>query len=71
MDAKDIPLLAAYGASTITRTTSRIAFGKLGRGVVTADMLGDIGAAYVETFGEGDDEQSWKGPAGGKEGGKL
>ncbi|KAF8315360.1 Ribokinase-like protein [Clavulina sp. PMI_390] len=70
VDPKDIPLLAAYGASVITRTTSRIAFGKLGRGVVTGDMLGDIGAAYVELFGEGNDEHSWRGAAV-KENGKL
>lgn len=72
IDAKDVPLLAAYGASTITRITSRIAFSKLGRGVVTGDMIGDIGAAYVEAFGEGDasDAKGWKGVAG-KEGGKL
>lgn len=40
--------------------------------MVTGDMIGDIGAAYVEAFGERDegDAKGWKGVAGGK-GGKL
>jgi len=42
----------------------------LGRGVVTGDMLGDIGGAYVEIFGDADDEKSWKG-IGNTESGKL
>lgn len=46
-----IPLLAAVGGSMITRTASRLAFSKLGRGVVTQDMLGEIGGAFVEIFG--------------------
>jgi len=60
VDARDIPLLAAYGASTITRITSRIAFGKLGRGVVTGDMIPEIGVAYEEAFGSGG-AKGWKG----------
>lgn len=67
VDVKDIPLLAAYGASTITRVTSRIGFSKQGRGVVTGDMLGEIGAAYEEIFGEGG-EKEWKGVVGREEG---
>ncbi|KAH8833265.1 Ribokinase-like protein [Flagelloscypha sp. PMI_526] len=47
-----IPLLAAVGASMTTRTTSRIAFSREGRGVVTQDMLPDIGKAFAEVFGE-------------------
>ena len=62
--------MAACGASPITRTASRIAFGRLGRGVVTGDMLGDIGGAYVEIFGDADDDKSWKG-IGNTESGKL
>jgi ATP-dependent NAD(P)H-hydrate dehydratase len=62
VDPKDVPLLAAYGASVVTRITSRISFGKLGRGVVTGDMLGEIGGAYDEVFGEG--KNSWKGEMG-------
>jgi len=49
---QDIPLLAAIGGSHITRTASRIAFGKLGRGVLTSDMVGEVGEAYSELFGE-------------------
>ena len=55
----DIPLLAAYGASNITRTASRIAFQSRGRGVVTQDMLAEIGPAYAELFGNGG-EKGWK-----------
>jgi ATP-dependent NAD(P)H-hydrate dehydratase len=39
----------------VTRTTSRLAFKKAGRSLVTQDMLSDIGYAFAETFG--DDEQ--------------
>jgi ATP-dependent NAD(P)H-hydrate dehydratase len=62
-------VLAAYGASSVTRVASRIAFGKLGRGVITGDMLSEIGVAYQELFGEGG-ERGWKGSSL-KEGGKL
>jgi hypothetical protein len=46
-----IPLLAAIAGSMVTRTTSRIAFRKAGRGLVTEDMLSDIGGAFSECFG--------------------
>ncbi|EJD36883.1 YjeF domain-containing protein [Auricularia subglabra TFB-10046 SS5] len=49
-----IPFLASIGASTLTRATSRIAFAKHGRSVVTQDMLNDIGQAFGEVFGEGE-----------------
>lgn len=47
-----IPLLAATAGSMVTRTASRIAFGKAGRGLVTADMLPEIGGAFSECFGD-------------------
>ncbi|KAI0352411.1 Ribokinase-like protein [Trametes cingulata] len=52
-----IPLLAAVGGSMVTRTTSRRAFSKHGRGVVTQDMIPEIGGAFAEIFGEG--EKGW------------
>lgn len=52
-----IPLLAAIGGSMVTRTASRRAFLKIGRGVITQDMLGEIGGAFAEIFGEG--EKGW------------
>lgn len=55
-----VPLLAAAGASILTRASSHIAFGKLGRGVITGDMVGEIGAAYAAKFGE-EGEKGWKG----------
>ncbi|KAF8328388.1 YjeF domain-containing protein [Cantharellus anzutake] len=60
IDIKDVPLLAACGASTITRVTSKLAFKKLGRGVVTGDMISEIGRAYEEVFGDVG-EKGWKG----------
>jgi ATP-dependent NAD(P)H-hydrate dehydratase len=47
-----MPLLAAVGGSLVTRTASRRAFHKEGRGVVTEDMLPEIGKAFAEVFGE-------------------
>lgn len=50
--ASRFPLLAAVGGSMVTRTASRRAFEKEGRGVVTQDMLPEIGKAFAEVFGE-------------------
>jgi len=47
-----IPLLASIAGSMVTRTSSRIAFRKAGRGVVTQDMLPEIGGAFSECFGD-------------------
>ncbi|KAI5120435.1 hypothetical protein M0805_009897 [Coniferiporia weirii] len=47
-----IPFLAATGAAIVTRTTSRIGFAKKGRSVITADLIGEIGGAFAEVFGE-------------------
>jgi len=46
-----MPILAAIGGSMVTRTTSRRAFEKEGRSVVTQDMLKEIGGAFREVFG--------------------
>jgi len=46
-----MPILAATGASIVTRATSRMAFEKEGRAVVTQDMLKEIGPAFSEVFG--------------------
>lgn len=47
-----IPALAATGGSMVTRTVSKIAFSKKGRSVITADMIGEIGQAFKEVFGD-------------------
>ena len=47
-----IPILAATGGSMVTRTVSKIAFAQKGRSVITADMIGEIGKAFREVFGE-------------------
>lgn len=52
LQVKDIPLLAAIGGSHITRMASRIAFRKHGRGVLTSDMIPEVGPAYAVLFGE-------------------
>ncbi|TFK29679.1 H-hydrate dehydratase [Coprinopsis marcescibilis] len=46
-----VPLLAAVGGSMVTRAASKRAFAKEGRGVVTQDMLGELGPAFAEHFG--------------------
>ncbi|KAJ7170471.1 Ribokinase-like protein [Mycena crocata] len=50
--ASRFPLLAAAGASMVIRTASRRAFHKEGRGVITQDMLPEIGKSFAEVFGE-------------------
>lgn len=50
--ASRIPLLGAIGGSIVTRTTSRRVYLKQGRGVVTQDMLSEIGASFAEVFGD-------------------
>ncbi|KAE9396898.1 H-hydrate dehydratase [Gymnopus androsaceus JB14] len=53
--ASRMPLLAATAGSMVTRTASRLAFKKEGRGLVTQDMLGEIGRSFTEVFeGVGD-----------------
>jgi len=46
--ASRIPLLAAVCGSMVTRTASRRAFNKEGRGVVTQDMIPEIGKSFQE-----------------------
>ncbi|KAJ7782004.1 Ribokinase-like protein [Mycena maculata] len=50
--ASRFPVLAAVGGSVVTRTASRRAFYKEGRGVVTQDMLPEVGKSFAEVFGE-------------------
>ncbi|KNZ75139.1 hypothetical protein J132_04624 [Termitomyces sp. J132] len=50
--ASRMPFLAAVGGSLVTRTASRRAFLKAGRGVVTQDMIPEIGTAFAEVFGD-------------------
>ncbi|KAI8079808.1 H-hydrate dehydratase [Halteromyces radiatus] len=45
----DIPLYAAWSACTIVRESSRLAFKKYGRAVLTSHMLEEIGHSY-DTF---------------------
>ena len=77
-----IPLLAAVAGSMVTRTASKRAFLKNGRGeflpfnnvmcvsdrvigVVTQDMLPEVGGAFEEVFG-GEGEKGWAGNTEGK-----
>ena len=50
-----MPIFAAVGASMVTRTTSRRAFEKEVRAVVTQDMLKEIGGAFEDVFGSAQD----------------
>ncbi|ORY32868.1 Ribokinase-like protein [Naematelia encephala] len=49
--AKNLPLLAAYGASTFNRTVSKRGFEKKGRSMVTGDLVEMVGEVYEEVFG--------------------
>lgn len=48
--AKNVPLLAAYGASTFNRTVSKRGFEKKGRSMVTGDLVDLVGPVYSELF---------------------
>ncbi len=50
--ADNIPLLAAYAASTFNRTVSKRGFEKMGRAMVTHDLVELVGPVYQEVFGE-------------------
>ncbi|GAA5838126.1 hypothetical protein JCM9279_004133 [Rhodotorula babjevae] len=47
----EITLLAAYAASSLTRTASRLTFAKHKRAMQTGEMLGFVGEAFEEVFG--------------------
>ena len=49
--AENIPLLAAYGASTFNRTVSKRGWEQKGRAMVTGDLVELIGPVYSEVFG--------------------
>ena len=44
-------ILAAYAASTLTRTCSNLAFPKHGRSMTTTDMIDEIHFAFEKLFG--------------------
>ncbi|GAA5987025.1 hypothetical protein JCM5350_002819 [Sporobolomyces pararoseus] len=48
---EDITLYAAYGASTLTRTASRLCFADYKRAMQTGEMLGYVGKSFEEVFG--------------------
>ena len=45
-----LPHLAAIGGSMVTRTTSRFAFQKNGRALLTQDLVGEIQRAFLDVF---------------------
>jgi len=48
---EDVTLYAAYGASTLTRTASRLCFADYKRAMQTGEMLGYVGKSFEEVFG--------------------
>lgn len=58
--AKNIPLLAAYGASTFNRTVSKRGFEQHKRAMVTQDLVNLVGPVYQEVFGEYDNGEKGK-----------
>lgn len=53
-DKKELLMLAAFGASAITRTCSRRAFEKKGRALQAFDLSMEVPEAFLELFGEKD-----------------
>ncbi|KAI5474521.1 protease IV [Pseudohyphozyma bogoriensis] len=56
-----IPLLAAYAGSTVTRHASKLTFARMQRAMQTSDMLNDVGPSFQQTFGaleEGKQEEA-------------
>ncbi|KAI9321806.1 Ribokinase-like protein [Dichotomocladium elegans] len=51
IDPKDIAMLATWGACTITRESSHIAFKKHDRAMLTSHVLDEIGNAYAKFIG--------------------
>ena len=49
---ENLPQLAAYGASTLTRTASHRGFTRLGRSMLADDLLCELGPAYEALFGK-------------------
>lgn len=47
-----IPFLGATAGSLVTRNTSKRGFAKMGRSLITADLIGEVGGAFEEVFGE-------------------
>ena len=47
-----LPILASIAGSMLTRACSRRAFKQQGRGMVTADLIPEIGGAFSELFGK-------------------
>lgn len=43
-----LPLLAAYGASVVTRRCSHQAFKRTGRAMLAHDMIDEVGASYAQ-----------------------
>ncbi|KAI7859536.1 H-hydrate dehydratase [Circinella umbellata] len=52
IDSKDIAMLAAWGACSITRDSSKRAFKKYGRAMLTSHMLDEVGASYEKLAGD-------------------
>ncbi|CAO1616595.1 unnamed protein product [Sympodiomycopsis kandeliae] len=53
LDEKRLVLLAAYGASTLTRNVSREVFKRKGRALLADDLLDEVGPGFERLFGEG------------------
>lgn len=47
-----IPFLGATAGSLVTRTTSKRGFSKMGRSLITADLISEVGGAFEAVFGE-------------------
>lgn len=48
---EELPTIAAYGASCVTRTASQRGFAQYGRSMLANDLMSEIGPAYESLFG--------------------
>lgn len=51
LDHKRLVILAAYGASTLTRNVSREVFKQKGRALLADDLLPEVGPGFERLFG--------------------
>jgi len=53
----ELAALAAYGAASITRTCSRLAYQKKGRGLQASDLSLEVPTAFNLLFGDDDSKE--------------
>ncbi|EAQ92890.1 hypothetical protein CHGG_01125 [Chaetomium globosum CBS 148.51] len=55
---EELVALAVFGGSAVTRECSRLAFAKKGRSLQASDLTDEVHTAFLNLFGEVDDDSS-------------